>query len=73
MAKDDFLVQPAATKVVVEEEKKAPVVSNPLAENVKIEVEEKVSCQVNMDGEVEKFEVKGVIFMGINDPKKNKP
>jgi hypothetical protein len=40
---------------------------------VEVEIEEKVSCQVNMDGEVEKFEIKGAAFMTLNDPKKNKP
>lgn len=54
-SKDDFLAKPAASKAVKEEEAKAPVAHNPLAENVLVEVEEKVSCQVNMDGEPEKF------------------
>jgi hypothetical protein len=40
---------------------------------VLIEVEEKVSCQVNRDGEVSKFEVKGIIYITLNDPKKNNP
>lgn len=72
-SKDDFLAQPAAGKAVAapaEEQKAVP--ANPLAENVQIEVEEKISCLVNMDGEVEKFEIKGAIFMTLNDPKKNK-
>jgi hypothetical protein len=46
---------------------------NPLLENVVIEVEEKINCTVNKDGDVEKFEVKGIIFMTMNDPKKNNP
>ena len=54
-SKDDFLAKPAASKVVQEEEVKAPVAHNPLAENVMVEVEEKVTCLVNMDGEPEKF------------------
>lgn len=52
----DFLSKPAASKAVKEEEAKAPIAHNPLAENVFIEVEERVSCQVNMDGEPEKFQ-----------------
>ena len=46
---------------------------NPLLENVVIEVEEKVNCQVNRDGEMSKFEVKGIIFITVNDPKRNNP
>lgn len=72
-SKDDFLAKPAASKAVKEEEAKAPVAHNPLAENVQVEVEEKVSCLVNMDGEPEKFSVQGAIFLTVNDPKKNKP
>jgi hypothetical protein len=49
------------------------IVVNPLLENVVIEVEEKVNCSVNKDGDVDKFEVKGIIYMTINDPKKNTP
>lgn len=57
------------------EESKAlePAIVNPLLENVIIEFEEKVSCQVNKDGDIDRFEVKGIIFMTINDPKKNCP
>ena len=46
---------------------------NPLLENVVVEIEEKVNCSVNKDGDVEKFEVKGIIYMTLNDPKKNNP
>lgn len=38
-----------------------------------LEVEEKVSCSLNRDGEVGKFEVKGIIYITVNDPKKNNP
>ena len=58
----------------IEESKAAqePVV-NPLLENVIIEVEEKINCTLNKDGELDKFEVKGIIFLTLNDPKKNNP
>ena len=46
---------------------------NPLLENVAIEVEEKVNCSVNKDGELDKFEVKGIIYVTLNDPKKTNP
>jgi hypothetical protein len=46
---------------------------NPLLENVVIEVEEKVNCSLNRDGEISKFEVKGIIYITVNDPKKNNP
>lgn len=58
------------------EETKAeqPVMTvNPLLENVVIEVEEKLSCSLNRDGEISKFEVKGIIYITVNDPKKNNP
>lgn len=48
-------------------------VVNPLLENVMVEVEEKVSCALNRDGELSKFEVKGIIYLTMNDPKKNNP
>lgn len=50
-----------------------PLTVNPLLENVVIEVEEKVNCSLNRDGEINKFEVKGIIFITVNDPKKNNP
>lgn len=46
---------------------------NPLLENVVIEIEEKVNCSLNKDGELDKFEVKGIIYLTLNDPKKNNP
>ncbi len=36
-------------------------------------MEEKVNCQINRDGEMGKFEVKGIIYITVNDPKKNNP
>ena len=57
-----------------EEVKAESVMSvNPLLENVVIEVEEKVNCSLNRDGEISKFEVKGIIYITVNDPKKNNP
>ena len=50
-----------------------PIVVNPLLENVLLEVEEKVNCSLNRDGELSKFEVKGIIYITVNDPKKNNP
>lgn len=38
-----------------------------------VEVEEKVNCSVNKEGDIDKFEVKGIIYMTLNDPKKNNP
>lgn len=46
---------------------------NPLLENVVIEIEEKISCSLTKDGALDKFEVKGIIFLTLNDPKKNNP
>jgi hypothetical protein len=61
-------------EVFAEEQKtEAPIVVNPLLENVLIEVEEKVNCSLNRDGEMGKFEVKGIIYITVNDPKKNNP
>lgn len=59
--------------IVEEVKQEAPIVVNPLLENVVLEVEEKVSCSLNRDGEVGKFEVKGIIYITVNDPKKNNP
>lgn len=49
------------------------MVVNPLLENVLVEVEERVSCSLNRDGEVARFEVKGIIYLTVNDPKRNNP
>ena len=58
----------------VEETKAEPVMTvNPLLENVIIEVEEKLNCSLNRDGEISKFEIKGIIYITVNDPKKNNP
>jgi hypothetical protein len=38
-----------------------------------VEIEEKVNCSVNKDGDIDRFEVKGIIYMTLNDPKKNNP
>ena len=46
---------------------------NPLLENVIVEVEEKVSCSLNKDGDLDKFEIKGIIYLTLNDPKKSNP
>jgi len=46
---------------------------NPLLENVIIEVEEKLNCSLNRDGEISKFEIKGILYITVNDPKKNNP
>ncbi len=54
-------------------EEEPEVAYNPLSENVVIEVEEKVNCIVTKDGDVEKFEVKGIIYLTVNDAKKNNP
>jgi len=40
---------------------------------VVVEVEEKINCSVNKDGELDKFEVKGIIYMTLNDPKRSNP
>ena len=59
--------------VAPEEEKQESLPVNPLLENVAVEIEEKVSCTLNRDGELSKFEVKGIIYLTVNDPKKNNP
>lgn len=56
-----------------EEQKVEEVHYNPLAENVVIEIEEKVNCSLTKDGELERFEVKGIIYFNLNEPKKNNP
>ena len=63
----------AKPQEIFQEETKIEEIVNPLLENVVIEVEEKVNCQVNRDGEMSKFEVKGIIFITVNDPKRNNP
>ncbi len=67
------LFQKPQDAFVEEAKAQEPIAVNPLLENVVIEIEEKISCSVNKDGELDKFEVKGIIFLTVNDPKKNNP
>ena len=50
-------------------EEKAPEY-NPLTENVLLEVDERITCQLTKDGDIEKFELKGVLYLTLTDPKK---
>jgi len=36
-----------------------------------MEIDERVSCSINKDGDIDKFELKGVLFLTLTDPKKN--
>lgn len=55
---------------VDEERKLAELAANPLTENVQIEIDEKISCQISKDGEIEKFLLQGVVYLTLTDPKK---
>ena len=36
-----------------------------------MDIDEKVTCQVNKDGDIEKFELKGTVYLTLTDNKKN--
>ena len=55
------------------EEEKAVENYNPLTENALIEVDERVCCSVNKDGDIEKFELKGIVYLTLTDPRKSQP
>jgi len=38
-----------------------------------MEVDEKVTCSITKDGDIEKLELKGVLYMTLTDPKKCLP
>jgi hypothetical protein len=38
-----------------------------------MEVDERVTCSITKDGDIEKFELKGVLYMTLTDPKKATP
>jgi hypothetical protein len=44
-----------------------------LTENILMEIDEKVSCQISKDGELEKFELKGIVYVTLTDQKKLHP
>jgi hypothetical protein len=70
LTKEQLFNKPVAEELKAEE----PAANfNPLSENVMLEIEEKVSASVTKDGDIEKFEIKGIIYMTISDPKKNNP
>lgn len=56
-----------------DEEEKAVENYNALTEHAMIEVDERVCCSVNKDGDIEKFELKGIVFLTLTDPRKNQP
>jgi hypothetical protein len=43
---------------------------NVLTENVLVDLEEKIICQISKEGDISKYEVKGKIFVTLTDPKK---
>jgi hypothetical protein len=47
-----------------------PEPSNVLSENVMIEIDEKISAVINKDGDISKFEIKGILYALFNDPTK---
>lgn len=53
----------------VKEEKKEEFI-NPLEEPLKIEIEEKIKCELTKDGDLKKFDVKGEAFMTVINPQK---
>jgi len=46
--------------------------TNPLEEPIKIEIEEKIKCELTKDGDLKKFDVKGEGFMTVINPLKKK-
>ena len=69
LQKENLFTKPEA--ILPEETKTEEAPVNVLAENVVLEIAEKVNCMVSKDGEIEKFEIKGVIHMTLNDAKRN--
>lgn len=53
-----------------DEEEKQVESYNPLTENVLMEIDERITCQVTKDGDIEKFELKGILYLTLTDPKK---
>lgn len=60
-------------EIITQEETKTEEPVNVLAENVIIEINEKVNCMMSKDGDLEKFEIKGAVHMTLNDAKRNNP
>ena len=38
-----------------------------------MDIDEKVTCSITKDGDIEKFELKGIVYLTLTDPKKNQP
>ena len=36
-----------------------------------MEIDERIACSLTKDGDIEKFEMKGVLYLTLTDPKKN--
>eukprot|EP00357_Protocruzia_adherens_P002507 CAMPEP_0114990302 /NCGR_PEP_ID=MMETSP0216-20121206/10710_1 /TAXON_ID=223996 /ORGANISM="Protocruzia adherens, Strain Boccale" /LENGTH=533 /DNA_ID=CAMNT_0002353441 /DNA_START=45 /DNA_END=1646 /DNA_ORIENTATION=- len=54
-----------------EEAKESPQM-DALLEPVHVEVEERITCEINADGELQSLEVKGKLFLSFHDPHKTK-
>ena len=63
--------QPKEEATGANEPEEEPEAYNPLTENVQIEIDERVTCQANKDGDIDKFEVKGIICVTLTDPKQS--
>jgi len=55
-------------KTLVEEEKQVKI--NPLIEAMDVTIEEKITASISKDGDLEKFELKGFVYLYINDEAK---
>jgi hypothetical protein len=73
LQKEKLFAKPQEAFMEETKQQEAPTVVNPLLENVVFEIEEKVNCQLTKDGGIDKFEVNGIIYLTLNDPKKNNP
>lgn len=72
LEKQQVISQPAVQDQEEEEERKMQeLASNPLTENVLLEIDERVSCQVSKDGEIEKFLLQGIVYLTLTDPRKS--
>ena len=70
LEKQQIITKP---EVQAQDEEETQPVYNALTENVLMEVDEKITCSITKDGDIEKFELKGVLYMTLTDPKKCNP
>lgn len=65
LEKQQVIVKEEETKA--NEDEKPQEQYNALTENIMVDIDEKITCSVTKDGDIEKFELKGILYLTLTD------